>query len=275
MPTAQQVAEAERLIAQKLAADAKRPKLRLVEKRKLPEAALEYWRGVGETSLPSREERQRQRRQEWAAKMLEPAGGFKVPERYKHYTPDTLQKLIGKKKYNSEKKEAVDIAAVWADGKLEKPSLLIWGDPGTGKTALAICAMRYRAAQTGESKLLIRYGAFVNAVQATYNGSNRQGPTKQQLLRAVQIADLLLVDDFGENALGLAAASNDKQNIMREILDYRNMNDLPTVIISNLTPARLQAQFKEDIISRLQEMALLIEMGGTDLREKGAVGWSN
>ena len=271
MTTPAQIQEAERLIQQKRAADnERRPKLRLVEDPELPESARIYWReNVVDVSRPTSEERLRQRRQEWAGRMLKPIA-FKVPARYQDYTPRSLQKLCGKD-YKA-KEPAVTLMITWSNGELDRPGALITGDPGTGKTALVLWAVRRRAKRTGESAGLIRYGAFINAVQATY--SNNDGPSKQQLMRAAQIADLMLIDDFGENALALGiSASNDKQNVMREILDYRNMSDLPTVIVTNLSIARLQAQFGEDIISRLQEHCVAVEMNGVDLRRKGAVGW--
>jgi len=293
--TPAQIQEAERLIQQKRVAERK-PKLRLVSPRrphqgytvdelmaKAKAMGYEPYRMTDEEYEQSRkraweeaEEREKERyareRQEWARRILEPAGGFKVPGRYESYTPRTLQAMCSPQEFKV-KKPAVLLMADWADGKLSRPGVLITGTPGTGKTVLALWAFNRRAERTEESRLLVRYGAFINAVQATYD-NERGGPTKSQLMRAGQIADLLLVDDFGENALALGqAASNDKQNIVREIVDYRNMHDLPTVIISNLTTARLQAQFGEDIISRLQEHCVLVEMNGVDLRRKGAVGW--
>lgn len=288
-------AEAERLIAQKLAAD--RPRLRLVEKEQAtwipncsecndavvvrPGPYCECDAGKESerlwAAMKASDEASRQRRMGRVHDKLQRAGGFVVPARYKNYTPRTLQALITKREWDTKKNEglraAVDIAVAWADGLLEKPGLLLTGDTGIGKTALMLWACRRRTERTGESRLLIRYGRFIGVIQGTYDGNGDL--SKEELLLAASTVDVLLLDDFGENALGLKAASNDKQNIIREVMDHRNMHDLPTVIITNLTQGGLQAQFGPDIIGRLREHCLLVEVSGADLREKGAAGWSN
>ena len=265
--TAKQLEEAQRLIAQKLAAV---PKLRIVKREEpwvpncpkcmdkvtvRPGPHCDCEAGQSSTRLwiefKAANQEAADRRAEKARQKLERAGGFVVPERYKGYTPTTLASVYGKAAYKR-KEMAVKVALAWAKGTLEKPSLLVTGDPGTGKTALMLWAFRHRIARTNEPALLIRYMRFINAVQATYSGEGN----KVELLLAASTAALLLIDEFGENA-SANGASSDKQNIMREVLDARNMNDLPTVIITNLTNARLMAQFGGDIISRLQEMALL------------------
>ena len=285
-PTAEQALEAQWLIAQRRA----RPQLRIVREKQpwvphcpncndvvvvragpycdCPAGAesQRLWQ-----AMKASEEAARQRRLEKVREKLHRAGGFVVPKRYERYTPATLRELIGKKAYEDQKEAAVDLLAAWIDGKLEKPSLLLTGEPGTGKTALAICAIRARTAKTGESKLLVRYMRFINSIQSTYDGNGEV--SKEELLLAASSVDVLMLDDFGENALGLKAASNDKQNSVREVFDYRDMQDLATIVISNLTNGQLQAQFGGDIISRLQEMAILVEVGGIDLRKKGAIGW--
>ena len=294
MPTPKQVQEAERAIAQKLAS---RPKLKIVKDERepwVPDCARCNDKVVvrsgpycdcpaGKESkrlwdaMKASREASRQRRLEKVREKLQRAGGFDMPKRYAEYTPRTLQALIGKQRWDSKRNKslraAVEIAISWSDGKLEKPSLLLTGDTGVGKTALMLWACQRRARRTGESKLLIRYAKFINAVQGTYRRDSDLG--KEELLLAASTVGILLLDDFGENALA-TAASNDKQNIVREVLDHRNMHDLLTVIITNLTRGQLQAQFGPDIVGRLREMAILVEISGAeDLRERGAIGWNS
>ena len=171
--TAKQIEEAGRLIEQKRAAD--KPKLTLVKTRSLgglvrdgytveelmakakamgikpatEEEMEEARRRSAERLRLQAETRHRQQRQEWARRILEPAGGFQVPRRYESYTPQTLLNLCGSAAFKA-KKPAVLTMKDWADGELEKPGVLVTGEPGTGKTALALWAFRLRAERTGE-----------------------------------------------------------------------------------------------------------------------------
>jgi DNA replication protein DnaC len=202
---------------------------------------------------------------------LKKAGGFVIPERYKDYTPKSLAKEYGMTVYN-QKKGAIEQIMNWADDKAEKPGMVLSGDFGTGKTALALWAMSRRIRQTHEAPLLIRYADFIGSIQETYNRNS--DVSRRELISGAQSAEAMMLDDFGEVGLPLGQqASNDKQTILLEVLDYRTQNDLPTLIVTNLTIARMMAQFNGAIIGRLTELCALVEMGGKNLREKGAMGW--
>jgi len=313
MPITKEQLEAQRLIEQKRASDKTlleagvRPKLRIVKGRqtdgdffttfekarkqrgicpkcddKIPsmggpycdclvgQGALAAHRRAMEAARIGEQARQAERRKKLCGK-LQKAGGYIVPERYKHYTPKSLAEEYGMTVYN-QKKVAIEQIMNWADGKVEKPGMVLSGDFGTGKTALALWAMSRRIRQTHEAPLLIRYADFIGSIQETY-GRNSD-VSRRELITGAQAAEVMMLDDFGEVGLPLGQqASNDKQTILLEVLDYRTQNDLPTLIVTNLTIARMMAQFNGAIVGRLTELCALVEMGGKNLREKGAVGW--
>ena len=289
-PTPQEVHEFEQAIASKLAS---RPQLKIVDKEEwtwepdchkcndqVVVSAGPYCDcPAGKQSKQLWSEKQAnveaacRRRLAKARQKLDTAGGFLVPERYKFYSPESLVQKYGRKTYDK-KAEAWLLLKDFASGKLEKPGLLLTGDFGTGKTAAALCAMRNRIRRTGEPSLLIRYADFIGAVQQTYSKNSGGEATRRELILAAQTAPLLMLDDFGEVSLGSNAASNDKQTIILEVLDYRVQHGLATLIVTNLTQAWLMAQFNGAIVGRLMELCQLVTMGGRNLREKEAIGWS-
>ena len=219
----------------------------------------------------SREQARQSERREQLCKKLQKAGGFIVPEKYKHLTPKTLHDVYGVNVYR-QKERIIKLAQGWADGTLGRSSLLVTGDFGTGKSALCFWAVRRRVARTNEVPLLIRYRQFIDVVQDCY----RRGSENRKLdfIMGAQQAGILMLDDFGHVNLPLGEEAHpDKQEIMLEVLDWRTQNDMPTLIVTNLTQARLLAQFNGAITGRLMELCILVEMGGKNLRKKDSVGW--
>lgn len=208
-----------------------------------------------------RKEEQRQR----ALEKLDRLVKFSPPARFKELSLSTLTE-----RQREERADAIFVLTGWIKGNNPKPSVYLWGEAGRGKTVLALAVIRKRAEETGEDVRAMRYMDFINAVQSTYNDNNGK-IGKLDLIRAVQRCEILLIDDFGQDTLA-TQASTDKQDMVREILDWRCQRGLPTIIISNLSPNHLRAQFSPATVSRIIEMAEAVEMGGDDLRKEGAVG---
>ena len=83
-----------------------------------------------------------------------------------------------------------------ADGDgVVKPGLLMSGTNGIGKTTLAAIVFRYWAGR-GENVIWQDYTRLIKRVQATYN-DNYDGPSEDEIMRAVQGASLLVLDDVG------------------------------------------------------------------------------
>lgn len=234
------------------------------------QSTLASHRRTAEAEKSRQQAREAERRQE-LCKKLQKAGGFVVPEKYKGFTPKTLHDTYGVAVYR-QKEEVVKLAQGWADGTLERSSLLVTGDFGTGKSALCFWAVRRRVARTNEVPLLIRYRQFIDVIQDCY----RRGSENRKLdfVMGAQQAEILMLDDFGHVNLPLGTEAHpDKQEIMLEVLDWRTQNDMPTLIVTNLTQARLLAQFNGAITGRLMELCMFVEMGGRNLREKDGMGW--
>jgi hypothetical protein len=147
-----------------------------------------------------------------------------------------------------------------------RASLILYGKPGTGKTSLAAAAFIHRLEFEGAG-LLIEFYELIRAIQATYGG---EPDGALRLLRAVQTAPLLMIDDLGDPDRGLArgsfAETDDRRQQLHAILNDRCGADMPTIFTTNLTPDEIEMQFGRRDRERLEQMAVWIEMGGMGLR---------
>jgi DNA replication protein DnaC len=159
---------------------------------------------------------------------------------------------------------AVTAARAMAQG-CERPGLIIWGSTGTGKTTVALIAMRYMAA-AGQSVAWVDYTDLIKRVQSTYDRDRHTGPSEDEILAALVKADLLVIDDMGSAASDRPASEN-RVEIMFRIINGRYASSGRTIITTNLTPDHLRRQFGDRIYSRLAGMSDLAKCDGKDLRQ--------
>lgn len=153
--------------------------------------------------------------------------------------------------------EAID------DGGRSKPGLLLSGTVGTGKTTLASLIFQGRIAR-GDMVAWIDYTRFIKRVQATYS-EDYQGPSAENIINSVQRADLLVIDDMGATHL-TGTTSDDRIEIMFQVLHAREMHNMATVITTNLSRDGLYTQFGDRIASRIRGMCVAVIMQGVDYR---------
>ncbi|WP_443334612.1 ATP-binding protein [Streptomyces sp. ZAF1911] len=146
------------------------------------------------------------------------------------------------------------------------PSLLLWGNTGTGKTHEAYGAIRaLTAAGCG-----VDWQA-ITAADLYAQTRPRPGVDLEYMLRRIVRVPLLLLDD-----LGAAKPSEWNEEINFRLLNWRAENQLPTIITSNLAPVRiagmdprqpvLREKLGDRILSRLSGMCTPVEFTGPDRR---------
>ena len=164
------------------------------------------------------------------------------------------------------KETALQLARDFARGPLQhdgvtKQGLVLYGRCGTGKTGLAIAALRERAL-LGEIITAIKFAPFVRQVQRSYGDDSGDA---DQLIDAAVYADVLFIDDMGDQeATGIA--SEDKRRIALAILEPRHARNAPTLFAINLDPAAFFAQFGDRLYQRVIELCFWAEVGGEVLR---------
>lgn len=156
---------------------------------------------------------------------------------------------------------ARDFVASWPDSK----DLLIYGNPGNGKSHLAAAIGNALAADD----VIVVFAAYVDlleAIKSTYNGGEGN---EAEILGAICRADLLVLDD-----LGVERPSEYTLDVLFRIAERRGRSYRKTVYTTNYSPKELAARYTnavggieaQRVIGRIVEGATVVKNGGEDRR---------
>jgi DNA replication protein DnaC len=170
--------------------------------------------------------------------------------------------------YREEIELAPEVAA-WADGTGDAPtSLFLWGPLGVGKTHSAWRAARrwvgrqFVGSYRGTPVVQVwRSTALFDALRPDDNGG-----TPKQLMRALQTADLLYIDDI---AAARVSPTGWTQERLYEIFDERYINRRSVLITSDVRPNQISHIVGERVTSRAAEIFRggVVHLGGADRRK--------
>lgn len=150
-------------------------------------------------------------------------------------------------------------------------SIMLWGEPGNGKTHLA-AAIHNRLIARNKVVVFISMPELLGKIKATFNRNNKE--TEQQILKALNICDLLIIDD-----LGAEKTSDWVQETVFTIIDNRYRRKKPILTTSNVSPNDYIDEYGKpanDLIDkigkraydRILEMSQPIENKATSYRRK-------
>jgi DNA replication protein DnaC len=142
-----------------------------------------------------------------------------------------------------------------------KGILLLLGNVGTGKSHLAVAALRQRVDAHRHDAMFITQSALLRRHRQSYKSPHRRAgdETPQDILEACQEANLLVLDD-----LGLSSGSRDEPALVYDLLTHRYDNFSATIITSNLTPSELETEIGSRLYDRLREAAFAMLQFGFD-----------
>jgi DNA replication protein DnaC len=143
-------------------------------------------------------------------------------------------------------------------------SLVLLGEPGRGKTHLAI-AVAYKAIQNGYDARFTTAAALLNELHT----AARDGDPEEVLAEFVA-PDVLVVDELGYLSYGPDAA-----NSLFQVVDRRYLKNKPIVITTNKEPKTWggvlhDPDLAEAIVDRLQEHGEVVRLKGKSYRRRSA-----
>ena len=188
----------------------------------------------------------------------------RIPRRYHHctlkdfatYDNDTLEDALIRSRKLADQFPVIE------------RGLFFLGDPGVGKTHLAVAILRQVILTRGARGIFYDTRDLLKLIRSTYNDSNKT--TELDVLRPVMEADLLVLDDLGaektsewvEETLNLIV--NTRYNERRATIFTSNYPDLPPD--SNPSVITLHDRIGFRMRSRLHEMCDFLDLEGADYR---------
>jgi len=168
------------------------------------------------------------------------------------------------------------------EGKQIK-NIYMWSEsPGTGKSTTAVALLHeYLVAHyLGSLKRGLQplqrpaYFMDVNLWQELYTGFTRPGIPKEiaesnsrpyyQQMEIAKKTSFVVLDDIGVRGVATDAFRGD----LHSIINYRNMNGLPTVYTSNLPIDQMTTIFDDRLADRMKDMCVTLHFSGTSARGK-------
>lgn len=143
--------------------------------------------------------------------------------------------------------------------KKEGLGFLIYGDPGNGKTFLSNCIAN-RLLNQMYPVICVSINALLERIRETYSKWGQEG--ENTILKALSIADLLIIDD-----LGTEQDTEWSRSRIYNIIDNRYRNGLPMIISTNKSIDQLKQMYHERTIDRLLEICTPLLNSGKSIRK--------
>ena len=175
----------------------------------------------------------------------------RIPRRFTGCTFDTFERVQGVD-------DALDATREWADSFTldTERGILLAGNWGSGKTHLAVAALRTTVERTFVEARFVSAGELVSRVRS---GERLDWTPVEEAIEA----ELLLLDDLGQEV-----GTEFVRDIVARVLFGRYDHARPTIMTSNLGPDGLKRVFGGAVLSRIHQMADARTLFSKDFRTR-------
>lgn len=147
--------------------------------------------------------------------------------------------------------------------------VVIWGNPGVGKTGLGVGILRDVHERTARTIRFIRATEFMLMLRDAMKPKGMDGLSEMAVIQLLASVDVLMIDD-----VSTIGGTDYQDEIMSFLIDMRQKDHRPTILTLNLKVARggdpsraLVTFFGERVFDRLREYGEEWHMSGQSMRQ--------
>ena len=146
----------------------------------------------------------------------------------------------------------------WQKAREGGYGLLFYGNPGTGKSHLAISILKALLPQV--TGLYTRVPDMIGYIRAQWHPDSET--SSYAAIRRYVDLDLLVLDE-----LGVQSGSINEQTLLFEVIDARLSENRPTILLSNLAPIDLVPIIGERLVDRIKGKCVAQRFTGESRRK--------